>query len=125
MQRAPSFVTYEMDQLGQAFNRMVHRLAAQRLTLDKLNRQLEITINTRTRQLAVRNRELLTLNRISNIALAAHSMPEAYQAIVREVSADLEHYDIYQPTKRIEVFVEQLSNWYVRRFWTAGNCSTA
>ena len=52
-----------------------------------MNRQLEITINTRTRQLAVRNRELLTLNRISNIALAAHSLAEAYQAIVREVSA--------------------------------------
>jgi isoleucyl-tRNA synthetase len=41
--------------------------------------------------------------------------------LVREVTADLESYDIYQPTKRIEAFVEELSNWYVRRnrrrFW--------
>jgi isoleucyl-tRNA synthetase len=43
--------------------------------------------------------------------------------LVREVSTDLERYDIYQPTKRIEAFVEHLSNWYVRRcrrrFWKA------
>ncbi len=43
--------------------------------------------------------------------------------LVREVSTDLERYDIYQPTKRIEAFVGQLSNWYVRRcrrrFWKA------
>ncbi len=42
-------------------------------------------------------------------------------ALVREVTADLEDYDIYPPTKRIERFVEELSNWYVRRnrrrFW--------
>jgi isoleucyl-tRNA synthetase len=41
--------------------------------------------------------------------------------LVREVTADLADYDIYQPTKRIEAFVEELSNWYVRRnrrrFW--------
>ncbi|WP_029214826.1 isoleucine--tRNA ligase [Kallotenue papyrolyticum] len=41
--------------------------------------------------------------------------------LVRDVTADLEDYDIYQPTKRIEGFVEELSNWYVRRnrrrFW--------
>jgi isoleucyl-tRNA synthetase len=41
--------------------------------------------------------------------------------LVKEVTADLEDYDIYQPTKRIEAFVEELSNWYVRRnrrrFW--------
>jgi len=41
--------------------------------------------------------------------------------LVREVGADLAAYDIYQPTKRIEAFVEELSNWYVRRnrrrFW--------
>jgi len=41
--------------------------------------------------------------------------------LVAEVTADLEDYDIYQPTKRIEQFVEELSNWYVRRnrrrFW--------
>ncbi len=41
--------------------------------------------------------------------------------LVRDVTADLEGYDIYAPTKRIEAFVEELSNWYVRRnrrrFW--------
>ncbi|HEX6292284.1 MAG TPA: isoleucine--tRNA ligase [Herpetosiphonaceae bacterium] len=41
--------------------------------------------------------------------------------LVAEVTADLADYDIYQPTKRIETFVEELSNWYVRRnrrrFW--------
>lgn len=41
--------------------------------------------------------------------------------LVREATADLEDYDIYQPTKRVEAFVEELSNWYVRRnrrrFW--------
>jgi isoleucyl-tRNA synthetase len=41
--------------------------------------------------------------------------------LVREATADLDDYDIYQPTKRAEAFVEELSNWYVRRnrrrFW--------
>ncbi len=41
--------------------------------------------------------------------------------LVKEVTADLEDYDIYAPTRRIEAFVEELSNWYVRRnrrrFW--------
>ena len=41
--------------------------------------------------------------------------------LVREVTADLDSYEIYLPTKRIERFVEELSNWYVRRnrrrFW--------
>ncbi len=45
--------------------------------------------------------------------------------LVREVTADLNSYEIYQPTKRIEAFVEQLSNWYVRRnrrrFWKSEN----
>jgi isoleucyl-tRNA synthetase len=45
--------------------------------------------------------------------------------LVREVSVDLERYDIYQPAKRIETFVEELSNWYVRRnrrrFWKSEN----
>jgi isoleucyl-tRNA synthetase len=45
--------------------------------------------------------------------------------LVREVTADLEAFDIYQPTKRIEAFVEELSNWYVRRnrrrFWKGEN----
>lgn len=45
--------------------------------------------------------------------------------LVRDVTADLAAYDIHMPTKRIEGFVEQLSNWYVRRnrrrFWKSEN----
>jgi isoleucyl-tRNA synthetase len=41
--------------------------------------------------------------------------------LVRDVSADLDAYDVHTPTQRIEGFVEELSNWYVRRnrrrFW--------
>lgn len=41
--------------------------------------------------------------------------------LVQQVTEDLNTYDIYQPTKRIEAFVDGLSNWYVRRnrrrFW--------
>ena len=41
--------------------------------------------------------------------------------LVREVTADLEGYDSMTATRRIEEFVEALSNWYVRRsrrrFW--------
>ncbi|MBC8160066.1 MAG: isoleucine--tRNA ligase, partial [Roseiflexaceae bacterium] len=42
-------------------------------------------------------------------------------ALVRDVTASLDAYDIYAPAKAIEAFVEELSNWYVRRnrrrFW--------
>ena len=41
--------------------------------------------------------------------------------LVRDVTAMLEDYDIHGPVKAIEAFVEELSNWYVRRnrrrFW--------
>ncbi len=44
-------------------------------------------------------------------------------ALVRDVTAMLEDYDIHGPAKAIEAFVEELSNWYVRRnrrrFWKA------
>ena len=44
-------------------------------------------------------------------------------ALVRDVTKSLDEYDIYAPTKAIEAFVEELSNWYVRRnrrrFWKA------
>jgi isoleucyl-tRNA synthetase len=44
-------------------------------------------------------------------------------ALVRDVSAALDDYDIHAPAKAIEAFVEELSNWYVRRnrrrFWKA------
>jgi isoleucyl-tRNA synthetase len=56
-----------------------------------------------------------TLQPIDRWALAS------LNRLVREVTQDLDSYDIYQPTKRIERFVEELSNWYVRRnrrrFW--------
>ena len=42
-------------------------------------------------------------------------------ALVRDVTAMLDAYDIHGPAKAIEQFVEELSNWYVRRnrrrFW--------
>ncbi len=44
-------------------------------------------------------------------------------ALVRDTTAGLDDYDIHGPTKEIERFVEELSNWYVRRnrrrFWKA------
>jgi isoleucyl-tRNA synthetase len=44
-------------------------------------------------------------------------------ALVRDVSGALDDYDIHAPAKAIESFVEELSNWYVRRnrrrFWKA------
>ena len=45
--------------------------------------------------------------------------------LVSDVTKDLTNYDVYQPAKRLEKFVERLSNWYVRRnrrrFWKSGN----
>ena len=42
--------------------------------------------------------------------------------LVRDATAELEAYDIYTPAKRMEEFVDELSNWYVRRnrrrFWS-------
>jgi isoleucyl-tRNA synthetase len=44
-------------------------------------------------------------------------------ALVRDVTESLDSYDIHAPAKAIEGFVEELSNWYVRRnrrrFWKA------
>ena len=44
-------------------------------------------------------------------------------ALVQEVTAALDDYDIHAPAKAIEAFVDDLSNWYVRRnrrrFWKA------
>ncbi|HEY1012360.1 MAG TPA: isoleucine--tRNA ligase, partial [Herpetosiphonaceae bacterium] len=43
--------------------------------------------------------------------------------LVRDMTADLEGYDIHAPAKHVEQFVDELSNWYVRRnrrrFWKA------
>lgn len=48
-------------------------------------------------------------------------------ALVREVTASLDDYDIYAPAKAIEAFVDELSNWYVRRnrrrFWKADSAA--
>ena len=42
-------------------------------------------------------------------------------ALVRDVTAELDDYDFNMPAKRLEQFVDELSNWYVRRnrrrFW--------
>ncbi|MBK9945215.1 MAG: isoleucine--tRNA ligase [Kouleothrix sp.] len=44
-------------------------------------------------------------------------------ALVRDVTAALDSYDIHAPAKAIEAFADELSNWYVRRnrrrFWKA------
>jgi isoleucyl-tRNA synthetase len=44
-------------------------------------------------------------------------------ALVRDVTAMFDDYDIHGPARAIEAFVEELSNWYVRRnrrrFWKA------
>ncbi len=46
-------------------------------------------------------------------------------ALVSDVTGMLEAYDIYSPAREIERFVEDLSNWYVRRnrrrFWKSEN----
>ncbi|OGO51339.1 MAG: isoleucine--tRNA ligase [Chloroflexi bacterium RBG_16_68_14] len=45
--------------------------------------------------------------------------------LITDVSAGLEDYDTMAPCRRIEAFVEDLSNWYVRRsrrrFWKSGD----
>ena len=45
--------------------------------------------------------------------------------LVRTVTNELDGYDIYAPAKAIERFVDELSNWYVRRsrrrFWKTAN----
>jgi isoleucyl-tRNA synthetase len=48
-------------------------------------------------------------------------------SLVSEVTTLLENFDIHLPTRALERFVEELSNWYVRRnrrrFWKAENDS--
>ena len=43
------------------------------------------------------------------------------QILIKEVGGMLEGYDIYGATKKIESFIDDLSNWYIRRsrkrFW--------
>ena len=50
-----------------------------------------------------------------------------FQSLVREVRHDMEEYEVNPATKRIQSFVEELSNWYVRlsrrRFWKSENDS--
>lgn len=45
--------------------------------------------------------------------------------LVRTVTSELDGYDIHAPAKAIERFVEEMSNWYVRRsrrrFWKTAN----
>ena len=67
-----------------------------------------------------------TLNpQSSSLAPADRWALSRLNALVRDVTAALDGYDIYAPAKLIEGFVEELSNWYVRRnrrrFWKAEN----
>jgi len=47
------------------------------------------------------------------------------QVLVRDVSGSLEAYDLFAPTGKIEAFIDDLSNWYIRRnrkrFWKNEN----
>lgn len=47
------------------------------------------------------------------------------QVLVRDVSESLEAYDLFTPTGKIEAFIDDLSNWYIRRnrkrFWKNEN----
>ncbi len=47
------------------------------------------------------------------------------QVLVRDVSESLEVYDLFTPTGKIEAFIDDLSNWYIRRnrkrFWKNEN----
>ena len=49
----------------------------------------------------------------------------ALHALVRDVTAAYENYDVLGATRPIQAFVEQLSNWYLRRsrrrFWKSGS----
>ncbi len=49
----------------------------------------------------------------------------ALNTLVRDVTASLESYDVLGATRPIETFVDQLSNWYLRRsrrrFWKSGD----
>jgi PAS domain S-box-containing protein len=85
--RLPGFLAREINQTGQAINKMLDRLGEHRREMDLLNRQLEETVARRTRQLETRNRALLAFNQISTIAMEARSLPQAYAEIVNAVSA--------------------------------------
>ncbi|MEI7749716.1 MAG: class I tRNA ligase family protein [Candidatus Moraniibacteriota bacterium] len=47
------------------------------------------------------------------------------QVLIREVDEALSAYDLYSPTAKIESFIDELSNWYIRRnrkrFWKNEN----
>lgn len=47
------------------------------------------------------------------------------RVLVRDVSGSLEEYDLFAPTGKIEAFIDNLSNWYIRRnrkrFWKNEN----
>jgi diguanylate cyclase (GGDEF)-like protein/PAS domain S-box-containing protein len=60
--RSPDFVISEFQSLGQAINRMLDRIMAQKAELEQLNRGLEVLVNQRTLDLEKRNRELEELN---------------------------------------------------------------
>jgi len=85
--RLPGFRAYELNRTAQAVNKMLDRLGEHRRETDLLNRQLEQTVARRTRQLETRNRELLTFNRISAIAMEPKALPQAYFEIVKEISS--------------------------------------
>ncbi len=83
----PDFRIGELDDLKVSFTQMLEKIRQQQARLDENNQLLEATVEDRTRQLQRRNTELITLNRLSHIALETPSLPEANQATVVVISS--------------------------------------
>lgn len=78
------------EEVREARDELEIRVQQRTSELEKANEALNAEIVERKRveeQVAARHREVLTLHRISEITLRAHSLETAFQAIVEEISA--------------------------------------
>ena len=78
------------EEVRKARNELEVRVEERTSELEKANEALNAEIVERKRvqdELATRHRELLTLHRISEITLSAHSLETTFPAIVEEISA--------------------------------------
>lgn len=66
-----------------------------------------------------------TSNKIQATNLLDRWILSELQMLIKEVDGSLEAYDVYASTKKIEAFIDNLSNWYIRRsrdrFWKNEN----